>query len=184
MALRMFQTGDWAVPYQNGIPHLHKPPLGLWFINLSYKLFGISEFSTRFPGALFSFFILCGVLYLGRYLFDFKSGLWSAWVLLTSSLYLVVSRLVTLDIYLTFFTFFAVFSFAKLFWGTRYPVFFFYLLVTALGLAMFAKGPVGWMIAFLPAFFFAVWKRKSLNIPFWHWVFGVLIFFVLSFQYR
>jgi 4-amino-4-deoxy-L-arabinose transferase-like glycosyltransferase len=50
----MVQTGDWLHPTLLGIPYLNKPPLGLWLIASSYKLFGVSEWATRLPLALIS----------------------------------------------------------------------------------------------------------------------------------
>jgi 4-amino-4-deoxy-L-arabinose transferase-like glycosyltransferase len=51
-AREMLVRGDWLVPTQNEIPRLQKPPLSYWLILLSYRVFGVSEFSARLPIAL------------------------------------------------------------------------------------------------------------------------------------
>ena len=48
----MVLNGNWIVPHFNGVPRINKPPLFYWAIAISYKLFGINEFSARLPSAL------------------------------------------------------------------------------------------------------------------------------------
>ena len=43
----MVLNGNWIVPHFNGVPRINKPPLFYWTIAISYKLFGINEFSAR-----------------------------------------------------------------------------------------------------------------------------------------
>ena len=48
----MLAAGDYLAPRFNFVPRDQKPPFTYWVIVASYKLFGISEFSVRLPGAL------------------------------------------------------------------------------------------------------------------------------------
>jgi 4-amino-4-deoxy-L-arabinose transferase-like glycosyltransferase len=48
----MLERRDFIFPTFNHEPRVHKPPLTYWLIALSYRLFGISEFSARIPSAL------------------------------------------------------------------------------------------------------------------------------------
>ncbi len=43
---------DWVTPRLDGSAYLNKPPLFYWIIAASYTLFGIGEWSARFPQAL------------------------------------------------------------------------------------------------------------------------------------
>ena len=43
---------DWVTPHYDFIPRLDKPMLFFDLVALSYKLFGISEWSARLPSAL------------------------------------------------------------------------------------------------------------------------------------
>jgi 4-amino-4-deoxy-L-arabinose transferase-like glycosyltransferase len=54
IAREIYRTGNWLHPTLQGQPYLLKPPLMDWLIALNYKLWGISEFTTRLPGALLS----------------------------------------------------------------------------------------------------------------------------------
>lgn len=54
----MVVSGDWMVPHFNGDMRLQKPPLTYWTTAVSYKLFGVSELSTRLPSMLFALMLL------------------------------------------------------------------------------------------------------------------------------
>jgi 4-amino-4-deoxy-L-arabinose transferase-like glycosyltransferase len=58
VAREIYRTGNWLYPTFQGEPYLLKPPLMDWLIALSYHMGGVSEFTTRLPGAFFS---ACGV---------------------------------------------------------------------------------------------------------------------------
>ena len=163
MALTMLKTGDWLTPRMNYITHLHKPPLSNWLVASSFKYLGASEGSARLPSVLLSLLLLLGMIRLGKFLFDFETGLYSAWILLTSTLYLATSRLVTTDMTLCFLTFSAMACFAHLFFDSRHRHFYFYSGILCLALGMLTKGPVAWMITLTPILAFALWKKRGLN---------------------
>ena len=49
-AREMVETGDWVtLKINGGFRYLEKAPLMYWSVALSYEVFGISEWSTRFP---------------------------------------------------------------------------------------------------------------------------------------
>ncbi|GJQ12133.1 hypothetical protein GpartN1_g3924.t1 [Galdieria partita] len=51
-AKEMLQRGDWLTPQWNNRLRFDKPPLTYWLMAISYKLFGLNEFSTRLPTSL------------------------------------------------------------------------------------------------------------------------------------
>ncbi|MEO0472663.1 MAG: glycosyltransferase family 39 protein [Bacteroidota bacterium] len=54
LALQMLQRGDWLNYFFGGQPEawFAKPPLALWAVAASYKLFGTNAFALRLPSAL------------------------------------------------------------------------------------------------------------------------------------
>ena len=50
---------DWVTPHYDFIPRLDKPISYYWLIALSYKIFGVSEWSARLPSALGRRFGVC-----------------------------------------------------------------------------------------------------------------------------
>ncbi len=207
MALTMAKTGDWIIPRMNYLVHLHKPPLSSWLVATSFKLLGPTEWTARFPNFLFSLGALFLVIRLGNLLFDFKTGIYAACILLNAPLYVVVSRIVTPDMQLAFFNILAAFSIAHLFFDDPHPslslegrgsnliplplwervgvrvngkLLYFYLAAFAIGLGMLTKGPVAWMMSLLPALIFILWKKKKLEISAKHWWLAVVIMVAIS----
>jgi 4-amino-4-deoxy-L-arabinose transferase-like glycosyltransferase len=52
IARDMMESGDWITPRLYGSPWFEKPPLYYWGAALSFKLFGVSETTARFPSAI------------------------------------------------------------------------------------------------------------------------------------
>jgi 4-amino-4-deoxy-L-arabinose transferase-like glycosyltransferase len=48
----MIQRADYVIPYFNNQLRLDKPPLAYWAQVASYRIFGESDFSARFPSAI------------------------------------------------------------------------------------------------------------------------------------
>jgi 4-amino-4-deoxy-L-arabinose transferase len=65
---------DWHV---NGV-WLHKPPLALWLMAASLRLFGISELALRLPSVALSTLSVALTFLIGRRLFDERTGLLAA----------------------------------------------------------------------------------------------------------
>ena len=51
-AREMLASGDYVTLRVNGVRYLEKAPLPYWLAALSYRAFGVSEFSTRLPTVL------------------------------------------------------------------------------------------------------------------------------------
>jgi len=75
---------DWITLYTNGIRYLEKAPLMYWATAASYKIFGISEWSTRLPLMLGVLALLFATYVLGKMAYGERGGLYSAVVLATS----------------------------------------------------------------------------------------------------
>jgi len=98
IAREIYRTGNWLHPTMHGEPYLLKPPLMDWLIALSYKLGGVTELTTRLPGAILT---ACGVplIYLvGREVFCQRlSAIFAAGVYLTLLPVVRHGRLAMLD---------------------------------------------------------------------------------------
>lgn len=55
MARDMLAQDDWRRLYHNGLDYLDKPPLLFWLSALSFKLFGVANWSYKLPSILFAF---------------------------------------------------------------------------------------------------------------------------------
>jgi hypothetical protein len=54
MSREMLESGNYLQLFDRGQNYLDKPPLLFWVSAMSFKLFGISNFSYKLPSVLFS----------------------------------------------------------------------------------------------------------------------------------
>jgi len=110
-AKEMLQRHDWVTLHANGIRYLEKAPLMYWCVATSYKLFGISEWSTRLPLMLGVLATILATYGLGRWAFGGEGGFDSGLVLVTAlgpylfTRFLIPDVLVGLWLTLTFWLF-------------------------------------------------------------------------------
>ena len=105
IARDMINANDWLTLRLNGEFFFEKPPLYFWLINLSFLLFHkISEFTARFPIALLSTICIFLTYFSVKKMTSRRVGMLTALVMATSLEYLILSKVVILDIVLTVFT--------------------------------------------------------------------------------
>jgi len=80
-AREMVERHDWVTLYTDGIRYLEKAPLMYWGTAISYKIFGLSEASTRLPLMLGVLALLLVTYFLGKRFYGERAGLYSAVVL-------------------------------------------------------------------------------------------------------
>lgn len=110
-AREMLETGNWIVPYFNGQPRLNKPPLSYWLTALSFKLFGVSEFSARFPSLIFAIGGIVLTFFWARTMWGRLKAFWAGFILAVTPLYLGISHLCITDMTMTFFLYLSLYVF-------------------------------------------------------------------------
>jgi len=83
-AREMLYRHDWVTLYTNGVRYLEKAPMMYWTIATSYRLFGVSDWSTRLPLMLGVLGLLFTTYKLGRYAYGDSGGRYAGVVLATS----------------------------------------------------------------------------------------------------
>lgn len=83
-AREMLQRHDWVTLYTNGFRYLEKAPLMYWSLATSYRIFGIGNWSTRFPLMLAVLALVLATYRLGRYAYGEAGGLYAGGALVTS----------------------------------------------------------------------------------------------------
>ncbi|HHT9137052.1 MAG TPA: ArnT family glycosyltransferase [Candidatus Wunengus sp. YC60] len=155
----MILNGNWVVPHFNGVPRINKPPLFYWAIAISYKIFGINEFSARLPSALAATGTVLITYLWGKRLEDRENGFWAGIVLMASPLFFLISRFCITDMLLTFFAcsslylFFVEYTEAN---KSNLRRLFLYFL---LSMVFLVKGPVGILLFILITLCFLLWIR-------------------------
>src|SRR5688572_10130881 len=152
---------DWVTPHYDFIPRLDKPVFFFGLVALSFKIFGLGEWSARLPSVLASLGCLSLTYVLARAIFGRRAALWSVLILVTSVEFFVLSRVVILDMVLTFFITLslACFWFGHLATGRRRK-FLVLLMYAFLGAATLIKGPVGLLLPAAVIFFYLLLSRK------------------------
>jgi 4-amino-4-deoxy-L-arabinose transferase-like glycosyltransferase len=147
-AREILELDNWLIPHENFLPALDKPVFLYWLIAISYKVFGISEWSARLPSALAAIGCLFVLYRFARIHWGLWEALWAVLVLATGVEFFMFSRLVIFDMTLTFFTTIALCEFYSAAQTEeknirrRHCL----LMYSAMALATLLKGPIGVMI--------------------------------------
>lgn len=100
-AREMFVSGDYVTLHVNGVRYLEKAPLPYWLVAFSYRIFGVNEFATRLPMALWV--LLLGVLAMrwGRRVFGERVGIYAAAFVYTCAGVYLFTRILIPDVLLS-----------------------------------------------------------------------------------
>ncbi len=174
----MVESGNYVVPYLNYSRYFEKPPLLYWAVALSYRTFGISEWSFRFPNALFAFLSVFAVYLLGRRWFGPQAAFLSALILLSSVGFFSMARIVTTDMLLSFCLTVALLCFYGYYHEKRAA--FLYAFYVALSLGTLTKRPIALLLIALSIL---VWLGVEGRLSFLkelQWGRGITLFLVLT----
>lgn len=168
----MLATGNWVLPQLNFAPYYDKPPLVYWLCAVSYKIFGISEFSARLVPVLSAWLTIAATMWFGTRNFGRRVGLIGGMVLLLSvgfvftSRYLLLDGVLALFVSMSFFTAYEAMktSRGKLGWWSLSGIF--------IGLGILTKGPVAFVL-WLPPVVAMAWLSHSFARPKW-WHYGLV----------
>jgi 4-amino-4-deoxy-L-arabinose transferase-like glycosyltransferase len=100
-AREMLERHDWVTLYTNGFRYLEKAPLMYWSLAISYKIFGVSNWSTRLPLMLGVLAVTLTTYRLGRYVYGELGGLYSGMALVTSLGLFVYTRFLIPEVFVT-----------------------------------------------------------------------------------
>ncbi|MCB0822064.1 MAG: glycosyltransferase family 39 protein [Bacteroidales bacterium] len=156
IAREMIVSGNYLQPQINFQPFWEKPPLFFWFQSIAMQLFGIGEFSARFPNAIAGIFTLLLIYSIGKKLVSVRFGLLWTMAYFGSELPHLYFKSGIIDPVFNLFIFLGIYLFILMYWklkeiGVVNKSAVFYLLFSgvAIGAAILTKGPVGYLIPLL-----------------------------------
>ena len=163
-AREILVLNDWITPHENFHTVLDKPVFYYWLVALSYKLFGVSEWSARLPSALAAMACAWLVFYFARARWGRWEAFWAVLILLTSTEFFLLGRIVIFDMTLTFCQTLALASFYEAAHtdGTVRRRIFCTMMYLALGAGTLIKGLIGVVIPGMVIFFYML-LRKALG---------------------
>lgn len=174
VAWDMWLRGDFLVPYLNGEPYSHKPPLLFWLIQLGWSVFGVNEWWPRLLPALFALANLFLCAHLARRLWpgERDTGPLAVWLLLGGLLWLALIGPLLFDMLLVFCVLLGMIGVLRA-WAVGHGWSGWLIVGAAIGLGVLAKGPVI-LLHILPVAVLAPWwagaKRPA---RWWRWYAGI-----------
>lgn len=175
VAWEMWARGDFLVPFRNGEPYHHKPPLLFWLMHAGWALFGVNEWWPRLIAPLFAAGTLWLTWLLGRRLWPQRPEVarMAPYILLSSLLYTYFASALMFDTMLGFFVALGLYGLVRAA-QTQAAAAGFVWLALGLGGALYAKGPVA-LLHLMPAALLAPWWLRE-HQPGWRrWYLGVLL---------
>ncbi len=155
VAWEMWSRGDFLVPYLNGEPYSHKPPLFFWLIHAGWWLFGVSEGVVRLVAPVLMLCNLLLVALLAKLLWPRHTGIAqvSPWVLLSATFLVAFFVWVQIDLLLMACVLLALCGVVLAGNGRQSG---WWLTGIGIGLGLLAKGPVI-LLPVLPLAWLAPW---------------------------
>src|SRR5260370_25371768 len=157
IAREMLNSANAIVPHLNYVAYVEKPPLLIWLMTVSFRVFGISEFAARLPIAISAIAGVFATYFFALRAFGRRHAILAGAILATTPLYAVMAQVITTDMLLTALVTLATFAF-YLHWkeGGRWC----WIAYVAMGLAVMTKGPVGAALPILTMVIFLGWNRE------------------------
>jgi 4-amino-4-deoxy-L-arabinose transferase-like glycosyltransferase len=161
---QMLANGEFIVPVLDGEPYLDKPPLSYWLNIAAYRVFGISESSSRIVPCLAALAIVLVTLGWGWLNSGPRRGLVAASILLTCPDFLYRAPMLTPNGLLTLFVT-AGWAAGHIALQPRRAKYLWWLVsafATALG--VLTKGPVAAVFVWLPFWTYSFWRGEKPQI--------------------
>jgi 4-amino-4-deoxy-L-arabinose transferase-like glycosyltransferase len=113
IARNMLNSGDWVIAHLDGVPYIEKSPLIYWLIAISYRIFGVHDWSARIPVALAAVLLAWATYRYGRWAFNERTGYYAGLVVATCVGLFLFTRIQIPDVMLTLSTCLAYWAFQR-----------------------------------------------------------------------
>jgi 4-amino-4-deoxy-L-arabinose transferase-like glycosyltransferase len=169
-------SGNWILPLRNGETIPSKPPLLHWTgVAVAQATGGVSEWSVRFPCALFSALTVALTCLLGCRLSGREVGLLAGLMLLTTPVVIEMGREAWVDPALSFFVVAALASFSSMYENEEWRGWRCWAFYLALAGAALSKGPIGYILPLLVIVVYLAVQRQLSRLRDLFFLPGVLL---------
>lgn len=184
VAQEMVTSGNWLTPMlpmpEGTVPYLGKPPLHFWLTSISYKLFGVDEWTSRLPSFLATLLTVLAIFSFSRFLFGPREAAISVLIFLSSVMPFFLAGASVTDVTLTMFITCSVMLFYTYIATQKQST---YLLLSSSALAalgFLSKGPISLALIGLPFFLWSILKRDFSWLKKVRWVVAISLFLVIA----
>ena len=184
IARNMLDSGDGVIAHLDGVPYVEKSPLIYWMIAISYRIFGVHDWSARVPVA-FAVVVLAWVVYrYGRWAFEERAGYYAGLVIATCVGLFLFTRIQIPDVMLTLSTCLAYWAFQR---ATdpqeTHPERWAAVLAASLGVGVMLKGLIALVVPGGGIFVYLLLTGQQFSREVWrrlHLLSGALIFLAIA----
>lgn len=179
VAWEMWLRDDFLVPYLNGQPYSHKPPLFFWLIHAGWWLTGVNEWVVRAIAPLLTLATLLATGQLAKRLWPDDSVTADAapWVLFACVVLTAFFSWVQIDMLLVLC---CVLAMTGLHIAVRGGIAGWLLTGIMLGLGVLAKGPVVFLHVLPVGVLVPLWNRDTGPRFWWRWSAGLAVSLLIS----
>lgn len=156
-AREMVESGDWLSPQIFGKYWFDKPIFFYWLTALGYKLFGFTDFASRFFPAVFGLLSIGFTAWFANKLYDEKTAVYSATILTSCVSFFLISKAIITDAALFFFFNACI---ACFYLGYAKNKNYYYGVYAFAALSTLTKGPIGFL---LPGLIFVLFLLSQRN---------------------
>ena len=160
----MIETGDYVSPSFNGNPRFNKPPLTYWIVAISYRIFGVSEWSERLPIVLAAMGLIAAAFVIGRAGWGTQAGFLAAIVMATLPRFLMHSRRSSIDVFLSLFMGLTLMFFVLSEMRPGRRKLWLCLMYACIGLGFMTKGPVAVVLPGAVFFIYLIIEKRLRDI--------------------
>lgn len=172
----MSENRQYLQVQQRGSDYLDKPPLLFWLASLSFKIFGVHNFSFKLPALLALWLGLWSTYRAARLFYNENIAGSAAIILACMQGYFLMVNDVRTDGLLTGFSAFAVWQLLAYIVHKR--IIHLLLAGIGIGLAMLAKGPIGFIIPVVACGMHLLYRRDFRRIFDLRWLLAPLVAFM------
>jgi len=166
----ILRTNDWLTlhcygcePYKD---FYQFPPLFFYLTAITFKLFGINDFTAKSVSSFFGVGVIILTIWLGYLLFGKQTAYFSGFVIVTTQFFYKHARGCELETILIFFSTLAMIFFIL---GEKYNNKYFLLFGISSGLAFLSKGPPGYVSYCIVILYIILSEKWKLLKDIWLW---------------
>lgn len=178
----MVLSGDWTTPRLNDLKYFEKPPLQYWATAAAYVVFGEHQWTSRLWTALTGFAGILLVWFAGSRLFGREAADFSAILIGSSMLYVLMGHINTLDMGLTFFITLGILGLplAQTQADKKQRRKWMLVAWAGLGLAVLSKGLMGLILPGTALIIYCMVQRDFSVLKRMHWLSGMAVFLLIT----
>ncbi|MGH9737540.1 MAG: ArnT family glycosyltransferase [Candidatus Acidiferrales bacterium] len=168
IARNMLTSGDWVTAHIDRVAYLEKPPLLYWMTAVSYKIFGVHDWSARIPIVLSAIALCWLVAAFGIWAFGKRAGFYAGLCLATCVGLFLFTRIIIPDVMLTFTIALAMWAFLRAIDAEeKRPLLWAILLAANLGIGLLLKSLIGVVFPIAAALLYLLFTRQLFSAKVW-----------------